>query len=752
MNDKKSRRVRRGGVQRRRSGKGRSDARESVEIPSRDDVLDVMEAAGKPLSASAIFDLLDVNGEAERNALSGRLRAMIRDGQLITNRRGQYCLVGHTAVITGTVTGHRDGYGFVAPDAGGDDIYLPPREMREIIHGDRVAVRIRRTDDRGRSEGRLVEVLERNTDEVVGRFVTESGLGFVVPDNARISHTVVIPPGANRGASPGEIVVAELTEQPGRGTQPIGRVIEVLGEAGAPGVETDIAIRAHGLPFRWPAEAETEAEAWGDRVRPSAKQGREDLRDLPLVTIDGADARDFDDAVWCEPDGNDWRLVVAIADVSHYVRPGSALDAEARKRGTSVYFSRRVIPMLPEELSNGLCSLNPRVDRLCMVCDMRISAGGKVRSSRFYEGVMRSSARLTYDEVAGIVVEGDKALRKRHGRLVTHLENLHRLWRVLARARRRRGAVDFDLPEVQMIFDRDGRVARIEPRERNDAHRIIEECMIAANVEAAKFLEKRKVPALFRVHAPPEEDKLRELKTFLSAFGISLPTRERLEPRHLSEIVRQVSGRPDATLIETVILRSMQQAVYQPENIGHFGLALERYTHFTSPIRRYPDLLVHRAIRHALRGGKSSDYAHDRGDMEALGRHCSACERRADEATREAMDWLKCEFMEDKVGEEFDVVVTGVVDFGLFVQIPEYQIDGLVHVSSLGGDYYQRDPAHHRLVGEHTGRVFQLTDRLRVRLVRVDLDERKIDFELAEPEAAAAGDGKRNRSRRRRSK
>jgi len=434
--------------------------------------------------------------------------------------------------------------------------------------------------------------------------------------------------------------------------------------------------------------------------------------------------------------------------VSAYVPVGGPLDNEARERGTSVYFPRKVIPMLPENLSNGLCSLNPGVDRLCMVCDMRVGAGGKVREARFYEGLMRSAARLTYDEVAGILVEGDPALRRRYAKVLPHLEHLHAVWRVLARARTRRGAVDFDLPEVSMVFDPKGHVARVEPRHRNDAHRIIEECMIAANVEAARFLEKQKIPTLYRVHAPPEEDRLGALKEFLSAFGLSLPTRERLEPKHFSALVAEVAGRPDADLIETVILRSMRQAVYQPENIGHFGLALERYAHFTSPIRRYPDLLVHRAIRHALRGGQPSDFSYGKPEMEALGKHCSATERRADEATRDAMDWLKCEFMLDRVGETFDVVVTGVVDFGLFVQIPEFQIDGLVHISSLGGDYYQRDPVHHRLVGEHTGRVFRLSDRLQVRLQRVSLEDRKIDFELAEV-AEEVVKGRRGRRTRR---
>jgi ribonuclease R len=728
--------------------RGESDgARHRVSIPSREQILAALEAAGRPLEPKALFGALGIDSAEVRDALGNRLRAMIRDGQIIANRRGHYCLVGHIGLVTGVVTGHRDGYGFVTPDAGGDDIYLPPREMREAMHGDKVAVRIARTDERGRAEGKLVEVLARNTREIVGRFVRESGIGFVIPDNRRFSQSVAVPPAGAKGVKPGDIVVVELTEPPSRDTQPIGRVIENLGEGGAPGVETEIAMRAHGLPFRWPDEALAEAEAWGDRVRPSAKRDREDLRELPLVTIDGADAKDFDDAVWCEPDGSGWRVIVAIADVSAYVSPAGALDAEARERGTSVYFPRKVIPMLPENLSNGLCSLNPGVDRLCMICDMRVTSGGKVREARFYEGLMRSAARLTYDEVAGILVEGDAELRRRHAKVLPQLEHLHAVWRVLARARERRGAVDFDLPEVAMVFDPKGHVARVEPRHRNDAHRIIEECMIAANVEAARFLEKHKISALYRVHAPPEEDRLGSLKEFLGAFGLSLPTRERLEPKHLSALVREVAGRPDADLIETVILRSMSAAAYQPENIGHFGLALERYAHFTSPIRRYPDLLVHRAIRHILRGGKPGDFTHGKQEMEGLGRHCSATERRADEATREAMDWLKCEFMLDRVGEEFDVIVTGVVDFGLFVQIPEFQIDGLVHISSLGGDYYQRDPVHQRLIGEHTGRVFRLSDPLRVRLLRVSLEDRKIDFELAE-EPAQVVKGRRGRRAR----
>jgi ribonuclease R len=480
-------------------------------------------------------------------------------------------------------------------------------------------------------------------------------------------------------------------------------------------------------------------------VAPSVKQGREDLRPLPLVTIDGADAKDFDDAVYCEPVGTGWRLIVAIADVSHYVTRGSALDDEARERGTSVYFSRRVVPMLPETLSNGLCSLNPKVDRLCMACEMHVSDEGLVTVSRFFEGVMRSHARLTYDEVAAALFEDDAAARKRVDRLLPHLEHLDAVFRALLKARRGRGAIEFDMPEVGFAFDRHGRIARATTRMRNDAHRIIEECMIAANVEAAKFLKTHRLPALYRVHAGPAEEALEELALFLEAYGIRLKRRDKISPADYNAVVQQIRGRPDEALIETVMLRSLKQAVYQPANIGHFGLALTEYAHFTSPIRRYPDLLVHRGIRHLLRGGPAGAFEHDRAEMERLGQQCSASERRADEATREAMDWLKCEFMADKIGETFDAVVTGVADFGLFVQIPEFQIEGLVHISALGADYFRRDAVHRRLEGDRTGTRYQLSDKLRVRVAGVDLEERKIDFELAD------GAGRSRRKRRRRS-
>jgi len=715
------------------TGSEKKRRRHRFPIPSREDVLGLLRERGRPVPRKELMKALGMPSQAQQEAMDTRLRAMVRDGQIIVNRKSEYCLVDRIPVVVGRVIGHRDGYGFVVPDEGGDgDIYLAPRQMREVMHGDRVAVRIKGHDNRGRPEGSLVEVLERNTAEVVGRYARESGVGFVIPDNARIAHMVAIPPRQTHGAKPGEIVVAEILEQPGKGTQPVGRITEVLGAADAPGIETEVAIRAHDIPYSWPEVVVAEAEALGSRVAPGDKRDREDLRPLPLVTIDGADAKDFDDAVFCEPAGSGWRLIVAIADVSHYVRPDTALDTEARARGTSVYFARRVVPMLPESLSNGLCSINPRVDRLCMACEMHIDADGAVTVSRFFEGLMRSHARLTYDEVAAGMVESDKKALRRIGELRSHLAHLFDVFHALAAARRRRGAIEFDIPEVSFAFDRHGRIARAIPRHRNDAHRVIEECMIAANVEAASFLRKRRIPTLFRVHAGPDVDRLDDLAAFLDAYGVKMPRRDRLEPKHYSQIVDKIRGRPDEALIETVLLRSLSRALYAPANEGHFGLALAEYAHFTSPIRRYPDLLVHRAIRHALRGGGAGGFLYDQSTLERLGTHCSGAERRADDATREALDWLKCEFMQDKIGEEFEAMVTGVTDFGLFVQIPELQIEGLVHVTSLGADYFRRDIVHRRLVGDRSGQTFQLSDRLPVRVARVDLEERKIDFELAD--------------------
>jgi ribonuclease R len=698
-----------------------------------DKVTAALREAGRPLQVDELGELLSMTSPSARRRLDGDIERLVHGGDIVLNRRGELCLRERLPLIVGTVSGHRDGYGILHPDDRSAPVILPYRQMREVMHGDRIAVRVSGTDHKGRLEGTVVEVLERGTQEIVGRLYEESQIYFVIPDNPRISHRVLIPRDRLAGAKAGQVVLLKLIEMPSRTAQPLGHITRVLGEHAAPGMETDIAIHSHALPFEFPAEAVREAESFGSAVTAAQKRGREDIRDLPLVTIDGDDARDFDDAVWCEPvRGGGWRLIVAIADVASYVGLDSALDKEAQHRGTSVYFPNRVLPMLPEALSNGLCSLNPLVDRLCMACEMRVDAKGKVSKPRFFEGVMRSSARLTYTKVAAYLANPTAPHEANVVGAGEQLQNLYAVYRALANARAARGALDFDAPELKVHFGADGRIAALVEQPRNDAHRLIEECMIAANVEAARFLKKHKIPTLYRVHGQPEEEKLQTLRQFLNGFGIQLPTDRDLSPKDLGAVLTKVIANEEAHLIQTVVVRSMPQAVYQPENIGHFGLALAEYAHFTSPIRRYPDLMVHRGIRHVLRGGTVADFPWTAGRVAELGQQSSMTERRADEATRDAMAWLKCEYMNHHLGEEFDAMVTGVVDFGLFVQVKGLQVDGLVHVSSLGADYFSRDRSGFRIVGARSGRTFRLGDHLRVRLVNVVIDERKIDFELAE--------------------
>jgi ribonuclease R len=606
-------------------------------------------------------------------------------------------------------------------------------------------------DRRGRLEGSLVEVLERGTRTVVGRFYQESGVGFVVPDNKRLAHDIIIPRDRIGEAGQGQIVVAEITDQPTKRTQPIGRVLEVVGDHMAPGMETDIAIRTHDLPVEWPPEVEAEIAGLTKEVPEPAKQGRTDLRKTPLVTIDGADARDFDDAVFCERKPKGWKLLVCIADVSSYVEPGTALDAEGYNRGNSVYFPDRVVPMLPEILSNGLCSLNPKVDRLCMACELYVNFEGQVTRSRFFRGVMRSHARFTYDQVAAMVVDGDPDLCERFADLLPHLHELYGLYKALHAARAERGAIDFDTTETRFEFNEQGRIAAVHPLVRNDAHRIIEECMLAANVAAARLFERKKLPALYRIHETPSEEKLNDLREFLGELGLKLPGREKPTAEDYAALLEQVKTRPDRHLIQTVLLRSMRQAMYSSDNVGHFGLAYTAYTHFTSPIRRYPDLVVHRAIKHLLDGGTAADFDYSKPDLKVIGEHCSGTERRADEATRDAESWLKCEYMQDKLGEEFDGTITSVNSFGIFVELDDIYVDGLVHITALDNDYYHFDPVGHRLNGERTGTVYRLGDRLRIQVAAVNLDERKIDFVLVKPaRPAERPPAARARSRRRR--
>lgn len=708
----------------------REQAKYEQPIPSREYILDVLRERGRPLDRDELIKTLSLDSPEAVEALRRRLRAMERDGQLHRNRRGGYVIIDNQDLVRGRVYAHVDGWGFVRADTGGRRVYLSPRQMRSLLHGDRVVVQVVGLDPDGRPEGELVEVLQRQNEQVVGRFLVESGVGFVVPDNRRIQHDLIVPPDQSGGAQSGQLVVAEILEQPSLRRQPIGRIVQVLGEHIEAGMEIEIARRAHGIPVDWPEQVLAEAAAFGSEVEEVALADRVDLRQLPLVTIDGADARDFDDAVYCEPAANGWRLLVAIADVSHYVRPGTELDAEASKRGTSVYFPRTVVPMLPESLSNGLCSLNPGVDRLCLVCDMTIGPSGQLRKSKLYLGVMRSHARLTYDDVAAMLVEEDPKLNAEHTDLLPHLHNLYGAYKSLRAARERRGAIDFETTEARLIFNELGMIERIEPLERNDAHKIIEECMITANVAAATFLLRHRVAALFRDHLGPEEDRLDQLRQFLAQLGLQLGGGDEPSPKDYARLLRSVQQRPDRHLIQTVLLRSMQAADYRPENNGHFGLALDAYAHFTSPIRRYPDLLVHRAIRHVLEGGKAENYFFRMDQMVALGEHCSMVERRADEASRDALMMLKCQYMSDKLGQEFAGLVSGVTSFGLFVTLEEVFVDGLVHITNLENDYFQFDPVGHRLTGDRTGKVYRLTDRVVVRVARVDIDERKIDFDL----------------------
>lgn len=697
-------------------------------IPSRELILEIIKDSDGPIQFPSLAHALNLHDDEALEALRRRLKAMERDGQLVCNRRGAWLPVNQADLVRGRVMGHPDGFGFLIPDTGGEDLFLSPRQMRTLFHGDRALARVVGIDHRGRREGSVIEVLERNTQQVVGRLFMEGGIGFVMPDHKRISQDILIPPESFNQAKPGQIVMVAIREQPSKRTRPIGEVVEILGEHMAPGMEIDIAMRAHGIPFAWPEEVLDAANKMGTQVANKAKAGRLDLRKQPFVTIDGEDAKDFDDAVYCEPLKHGWRLWVAIADVSHYVQPGDVLDLEAQHRATSVYFPKRVIPMLPEALSNGLCSLKPKVDRLAMVCEMHITSGGHVRSYSFHEAIIRSHARLTYTEVAKVVLEQDPVHSEKLAALSTQIKDLYALYQSLHKAREKRGTIDFESTDTQIIFGENSKIERIIACERNDAHRIIEECMIVANVCAARFLKRHRMPTLYRVHDGPNETKLADLRKFLGEQGLSLPGAEVPTPKDYAKLLSQVKDRPDISLIQTVLLRSLSQAVYSPDNIGHFGLAHEKYAHFTSPIRRYPDLLVHRGIRHILAGGKPSRFHYTHHDMQALGEHSSMAERRADEATWDAVGWLKCEYMQDKIGESFEGLITTVTSFGLFVELKEIYVEGLVHVTSLSNDYYVFDAAGHRLRGERSGRVYRMGDTLRVRVVRVNLDERKIDF------------------------
>ena len=719
-------------------------------IPSREFILAVIRQFNAPISKEELLQALQIRDEERQESMRRRLRAMENDGQLVFTKRKRYALPEKLDLLKGTVIGHRDGYGFLQIDGQKEDWFIPNNQMQRVMHGDFVLAQPNGVDRRGRKEVRIVRVLENRKKQIVGRFFLEAGIGYVVPDDSRISRDILIPNENRMGARMGQVVVVELQPRTASLSQPLGVITEILGENMAKGMETEIAIRNYDIPHIWPNAVEKQIKKFTEEVPQEAKAGRADLRELPLVTIDGEDARDFDDAVYCEKkaDGG-WTLWVAIADVSYYVRLRSALDTEAHNRGNSVYFPNRVVPMLPEILSNGLCSLNPQVDRLCMVCEINLSAQGKIKDYRFYEAVMNSHARLTYTKVARIL-EGDEELRERYASLVPHLHDLHNLYQALVNARRERGAIDFETIESKFVFNAMGRIESIEPVVRNDAHKIIEECMILANIAAADFMERHQEPALFRIHATPSEEKLTAFRSFLSECGLSLRGGVKPSTADYAELLEQVRERPDHELIQTMLLRSLSQAVYDPDNIGHFGLALDEYAHFTSPIRRYPDLTLHRSIKYLLakqQGSKrktteNGGYHYTTDDMDLLGEHCSMTERRADDATRDVADWLKCEYMQDHVGSEFDGIISSVTGFGFFVRLNDLFIDGLVHISTLDNDYYRFDAAGQRLIGENSGMLYRIGDTVKIRVEAVSLEQRQVDFALVSSERTPRRVGK----------
>jgi ribonuclease R len=730
-------------------------------IPSREEILGVLRTSEAPLAANDIAEALSIKRQ-EREGFFKRLGAMERDGQVRLDKRGYYQLTHPSNFVAGRVQGHRDGFGFLIRDDGQDDLFLPNGEMQKVMHNDRVLARIVGYDRRGRPEGHIVEVTDRANKRIIGRLISENGALILVPEDKRIGHDILITQNPKK-AKVGQVVSVDLTDFPSRHSQPLGRVVEVIGDIDDPGMEIEIAVRKYGVPHEFSDRALEQASKLPDEVRPADIRHRVDLRDVPLVTIDGEDARDFDDAVYCEPmnvgRGTGFRLLVAIADVSHYVRPNEALDVDALDRSTSVYFPRRVIPMLPEKLSNGLCSLNPQVDRCVLVCDMVITARGEIKAYQFYPAVMHSAARLTYTEVASVLTNTKGPEAAKRADLLPQLQNLYGVYKSLHAARQKRGAIDFDTTETYIVCNAQGKIEQIVPRHRNDAHRLIEECMLAANVCAADFLKRNKHPGLYRVHAGPTPEKLENLRAFLRGVGLALGGGEKPHASDYAALMAMVRDRPDAQMLQSMVLRSMQQAVYSPDNIGHFGLAYEAYAHFTSPIRRYPDLLTHRAIYAILQGKKyQPEVGHDvtlstgltkaaramqKSDDESrsrqrnnvaiweeLGLHCSSNERRADEASRDVEAWLKCYFMRDKLGEEYGGMVNGVTTFGIFVQLDSLFIEGLVHITELGADYFQYDEIKNELRGERTGIRYRMSDRVRVQVSRVDLDSRKIDFRL----------------------
>lgn len=723
-------------------------------IPSREFILDVLQSKG-PLNLRQLIEVLDVAGDEAFTAVKRRIRAMERDGQVIFDKKKRYDIPSPTQLVTGTVLAHRDGYGFLKLDSGGEDWFIPVGQMNTLFHGDKVTALQDGLGFRGKPEARIVRVLTESPPNLVGRFYKEHSINVVVPEDSRICQDIIIPPGEEGEAIHNQVVNIEIIRRPSRRMSALGKVLEILGEPMDPGMEIDVALRNFEIPHEWPEAVEEQVSGLEEEVSDTQKAGRVDLRHLPLVTIDGEDARDFDDAVFCEtkPSGG-WRLYVAIADVSTYVPFGSPLDSEALNRGNSVYFPEQVVPMLPEILSNGLCSLNPHVDRLCLVCEVTVSAAGKLSGYKFYEAVMNSKQRFTYTQVAGLL-DGDESLVAEFAEFMPHIVNLYEMYKVLQSKRVERGAIEFDTVETRFVFNEQRKIERIVPVMRNDAHRIIEECMILANISAAKFIEKHEYSALFRVHDAPDEEKLSYFRAFLGLLGIESGISNSPTPIELTELLSRLTDRADIELIQVMLLRSMKQATYQADNIGHFGLALPAYAHFTSPIRRYPDLVLHRSIKAILVSQNQTPTGSHRylpEEMDALGEQCSMTERRADDATRDVADWLKCEYMHHHVGDVFDGVISTVTNFGMFVRLNGIYIDGLVHVSTLRDDYYHFDQEQNLLVGEGSRKVYKMGEPVTIQVMSVNLEQRKIDFMLFDSKTQKSDHKKKTKKKSKKSK
>ncbi len=720
-------------------------------IPSREYILEHIASVGRPVTHPELCEAFGLKDDDSIEAARRRLIAMCRDHQLVSNYDDAYSPIVESDLIEGYVQGQKDGHGFLLRKDE-DDVFLSPRQMQSVMDGDLVVARLSGKTIKGRLDGVVVEIKERKHSTLVGRYYEESGSAFVTPENPRISQDIMIEQSSGLSPKHGQYVLVEIVTYAERHVAAKGIVKKILGDFMAPGLEIDVAIHQYDIPNEWPKDVVQQISHFTTEVAEDDKVNRVDHRKTPFVTIDGEDARDFDDAVYCEKTPGGWKLYVAIADVSHYVKKGSALDEEAILRGNSVYFPGRVVPMLPEVLSNGLCSLNPNVDRLAMVAEISLTTRGKMRGYKFYEGIINSHARLTYSKVARMIAaepdEQGLELRERYKDIVSHIDDLYGLYQVLRAAREERGAMDFDTVETRMVFDQNAKIEQIVPIERNDAHKLIEECMLCANVASAELLLKANLPALFRIHEGPREEKLIALRTYLSVLGLELGGGLKPTPKDYADLADKIRDRADARSIQTMLLRSMSQAVYQPDNVGHFGLAYDAYTHFTSPIRRYPDLLVHRAIRYLIRGEGAPKvtqaykvpgsvtlkankiYGYDDAAMDQLGENCSVTERRADEATRDVESWLKCQYVEQHLGEEFDGIVTAVTPFGLFVELGGLYVDGLVHVSGLGDDYFVHDPEHQAMIGERTGKVFRLGEQVRVTVSGVNLEQRKIDLQM----------------------